>query len=88
MASRACVGSTATTLVSLLQDEPPALLVAEFKFGHGSCFGRLLVRRFNGPEILPALFDDRDALASQLGGGGLLSRVHRGLPSAKGAVRA
>src|SRR5262249_12401836 len=30
---------------------------------------------FNGPEILPALSDERHAPASQLGGGGLLARV-------------
>src|SRR5215471_16131240 len=59
--------------VPLLHDKPPALLVAEIKFRHGSGLGRLLIRRLNGPEVLPALSDDRDAPASQLGGGGLLS---------------
>jgi hypothetical protein len=64
------VHEQATTLVPLLHDKPPALLVAKIKFRHGSGFGRLLVRRLNGPEVLPALPDDRDAPASQLGGGG------------------
>src|SRR5262249_46643410 len=56
----------------LLNREPPALLVAEIKFRHGGGFGGLLIRRFNGPEVLPALTDDRDAPASQLGGRGFL----------------
>jgi hypothetical protein len=62
-------------LIPLAHDYPPALLVAEIKFRHGSGFGCLLIRRFNGPEILPALPDDRHAPASQLGGGGPLSRA-------------
>jgi hypothetical protein len=33
-------------------------------------------RRLDGPEVLPALPDDRDAPASQLGGGGLFF-LHR-----------
>jgi len=41
-----------------------------------SGFGRLLVRRLNGPEVLPALSDDRDAPASQLGSA---RRLLRGL---------
>jgi len=60
-------------LIPVANDQPPALLVAEIKFRHGSGFGRLLIRRLNRPEVLPALSDDRDAPASQLGGGGLLS---------------
>jgi len=55
-----------------LHDQPLALLVSQIKFRHGSGFGRLLIRRLNGPEVLPALSDDRDAPASQLGGGGFL----------------
>jgi hypothetical protein len=59
----------ATALVPLLHNQPPALLVAEIKFRHGSGFGRFLVRRLNGPEVMPALADDRNASVSQLGGG-------------------
>jgi hypothetical protein len=47
--------------IALAHDEPPTLLVAEIKLRHGSGFGCLLVRRLNGPEVLPALPDDRDA---------------------------
>jgi hypothetical protein len=50
----------AMALVSLLHDEPPALLVAEIKLRHGGGFGHLL-RRLDRAEILPALPDDRDA---------------------------
>jgi hypothetical protein len=57
----------------LAHDQPLALFGAEIKFRHGSGFGRLLIRRFNGSEVLPALPDDRDAPGSQLGGGGPLS---------------
>jgi hypothetical protein len=64
----------ATTLVSLLHHEPPLLLVAQLEFSRRSGFGRLLIPRLNRPEVLPALSDDRDAPAPQLGGGGLLSR--------------
>ena len=68
----------AMALVSLLHDEPPALLVSEVKLRHGGGFGRLLVRCINRAEVLPALPDDRDAPAPQLGGGGPLSRaLHR-----------
>jgi hypothetical protein len=45
---RATSSARATTLIPLLHDRPPALLVAELKFRHGSSFGRLLIRRFNG----------------------------------------
>jgi len=38
-----------------LHDKPPALFVAEMKFRHGSGFSRLLIRRLNAPEVLPAL---------------------------------
>jgi hypothetical protein len=62
-------------LIPLLHDEPPALLVAEIKFSNGGDFGRLLIRRLDGPEVLPALPDNRDAPGSQLGGGGPLSRA-------------
>src|SRR5262249_4991844 len=65
--------SAVTKLVPLLNHEPPPLLVAEIKFRHGSGFGRLLIRRLNRPEVLPALSDDRDAPGPELGGGGLLS---------------
>jgi hypothetical protein len=34
----------------LLHDEPPALLVAEIKFRHGSGFGRLLIRASTLPR--------------------------------------
>src|SRR5262245_17462754 len=44
-------------------DQPLALLVSQIKFRHGSGFGRLLIRRLNGPEVLPALSDDRHAPA-------------------------
>src|SRR5262245_3567306 len=47
-----------------LHDQPLALLVSQIKFRHGSGFGRLLIRRLNGPEVLPALSDDRHAPAS------------------------
>ena len=33
----------AMALVSLLHDEPPALLVAEIKLRHGGVFGHLLI---------------------------------------------
>jgi hypothetical protein len=58
----------ATTLVSLLHHEPPLLLVAQLEFSRRSGFGRLLIPRLNRPEVLPALSDDRDAPAPQLGG--------------------
>jgi hypothetical protein len=60
-------------LTSLLYDEPPALVLAEVKFRRGSGFSRFLVGCLNGPEVLPALPDDRDAPGSELGGGGLPS---------------
>jgi hypothetical protein len=31
--------------------EPPALLVGEIKHHHGRDFGRVLVRRLDGPEV-------------------------------------
>jgi hypothetical protein len=69
-------------LVPLLHDESQALLVAQIKLRHGSGFGCLLVRCLNGPEVLPALSNNRDAPASQLGGGGLLfGRFYLGLSS-------
>jgi len=58
----------------MLHYQPPALLVAEIKFRDGCRFGRLLIRRVNRPEVLPALSDNRDAPASQLGSDALLSR--------------
>jgi hypothetical protein len=61
-------------LVPLLNHEPSALLIAEIKFRHGCGLGRRFIRGLDGPEVLPALPDDRHAPASQLGGGGLLSR--------------
>src|SRR2546422_3984596 len=66
---------TRNDLVPFLHDQPPALFVAEIKFRHGSGFGRLLIRRVNGPEILPALPDDRDAPSSELGSGAVLSHA-------------
>jgi hypothetical protein len=44
---------TATTLVLLLHHECATLLVAKVKFRHGGGFDRLLIRRLNGPKILP-----------------------------------
>ena len=44
------------------------MLVAQIKFRDGF-FGCLLIRRFNGPKILGALSDNRDAPGSQLGRG-------------------
>jgi hypothetical protein len=46
----------AMALVSLLHDEPPALLVSEVKLRHGGGFGRLLVWRLNNPEVLGRAF--------------------------------
>src|SRR5262245_20984117 len=44
-----------------LHDQPLALLVSQIKFRHGSSgFGRLLIRRLNGPEVLPALCADHE----------------------------
>jgi hypothetical protein len=40
----------ALALMPLLHDEPPALLVAEIKFRHGSGFGRLLIRASTLPR--------------------------------------
>jgi hypothetical protein len=48
-----------------LQHEPSALLIVEIKLRHGGGFGRLLFGRLDGPEVLPALPDDRDAPASR-----------------------
>jgi hypothetical protein len=62
----------ASVLVPLADDQPPPLLVAEIKFRNGGGFGRLLIGHLNSPEVLPALANDRDAPASQLGGGGFL----------------
>jgi hypothetical protein len=59
-------------LVPLLHHEPPALLVAQIKLRDGRGFCCLVIQRLNGPEVLPALPDDRDAPASQLGCGGFL----------------
>ena len=46
-------------LFPLLHDQPLALLVSQIKFRHGSGFGRLLIRRFNGPEVSRPLPDVR-----------------------------
>ena len=51
-----------------------ALVRAEIKFRHGSGFGRPLIRRLDGPEMLPVLPNERYAPAPQLGGRGPLSR--------------
>jgi hypothetical protein len=58
-------------LVPLLHNEPSALLITELKCCHGGGCGRLLSRRFNRAEILPALSNDRHAPTSQLGTGEL-----------------
>jgi hypothetical protein len=62
------------SLIPQAHDQPPALLVAEIELRNGSGFGCLLVRRLDSPEILPALPNDRDAPASQLGAGASFSR--------------
>ena len=69
-------------LIQLAHDYPPTLLVAEIKFGHGSGFGCLLIRRFNGPEILPALPAVGLFLARSSSGGAL-----RALEVGKGSTR-
>jgi hypothetical protein len=56
-----------TKLAPLLHHEPPALLVAEIKLRHGGGFGRPLIRGLDGPEVLPALPDDRDARRGHAG---------------------
>jgi hypothetical protein len=58
MKAAEAMGRWATTLIPLLHYQPSALFVAEIKFRHGSGFGCLLIRRLNGPEVLPALPDD------------------------------
>lgn len=63
-AAAAFAAAPSQKLVPLLNREPSALLVAEIKFRHGSGFGCLLIRRLNGPEVLPALSDDQHAPAS------------------------
>jgi hypothetical protein len=77
-ARRSNAFSPATALIPLLQDEPPALLVPQIKLRDGSGFGCLLIPRLNGPEVLPALADDRHPPASRFRGSGLLSRVLHG----------
>ena len=76
-----CTPGMITRAWRLLQENPDP---SEAEIRHGSGFGRLLIRRLNRPEVLPALSDDRDAAASRLGGGGVLSgALHRRAPAGR-----
>ena len=63
----------ATTLVPLLHDEPPPLLVAETEGLHRERFGRSLVRCLDGPKMVGTRSQNLHAPSPQLGGGVLPS---------------